>query len=387
MFQEPILDTQSFVYNFSNVDQFSANWKGSATHHECTLHQVSPYIGKLKSSMAKALVMAFSKDNSYLYDPFCGAGTVALEAWIAGRNVFATDLSPYAINLTKAKLFPPRSAQEISEQIEDASNAVSAILPTINIDRIPIWVKEFFHPETLREITAWATILRNQKKDFLLACLLGILHHQRPGFLSYPSSHTVPYLRNKKFPKNIFPELYKYRPVKERLERKVTRAFKRIPTFNFDSKRSCSLTDALEFVPPVKIDAIITSPPYMRQLDYGRDNRLRLWFLGIEDWKTLNNEVSPVENQFVDLMKKSFLQWKSILTHKGICALVLGNGHCQSYGLSIPDTLEKIAVDEIKGFTVLWRYTEEIPNTRRVRKNCSASTTETILVLQKKDEN
>ena len=31
---------------------------------------------------------------------------------------------------------------------------------------------------------------------------------------------------------------------------------------------------------PNDIDCVITSPPYMNALDYGRDNRLRLWFLG-----------------------------------------------------------------------------------------------------------
>jgi hypothetical protein len=30
---------------------------------------------------------------------------------------------------------------------------------------------------------------------------------------------------------------------------------------------------------PLHFDALITSPPYMNALDYGRDNCLRLWFI------------------------------------------------------------------------------------------------------------
>ncbi|HAJ59742.1 MAG TPA: hypothetical protein DCP31_11110 [Cyanobacteria bacterium UBA8543] len=36
------------------------------------------------------------------------------------------------------------------------------------------------------------------------------------------------------------------------------------------------------------VDAIISSPPYFGALDYARDNRLRLWFLGCENWKELD---------------------------------------------------------------------------------------------------
>lgn len=334
--------------------------------------------------MAGTLLRTFSKESSVVYDPFCGAGTVALEAWAAGRKVFATDLNPYAISLTKAKLFPPQTMVELSHQIEDTSKTVISILPKINVEDSPKWVRDFFHPQTLREVTAWVTVLRDKKRDFLLACLLGILHHQRPGFLSYPSSHTVPYLRDKKFPKELYPELYEYRAVKERLERKVKRTLKRVPKLNFELQRECLMKDALDFTPPGKVDTIITSPPYMRQLDYGRDNRLRLWFLGVDEWKTLNRIVSPAESNFIALMKKCFIRWQSMLTTGGICVLVLGNGRCRSYGLTIPEAIEKIAVDEIKGFSLLWRYTEDIPNTRRVRKRCAGSTTETILVLRKR---
>ena len=77
-----------------------------------------------------------------------------------------------------------------------------------SVRKVPMWVREFFHPETLRETLAWTLTLRERRRWFLLASLLGILHHQRPGFLSFPSSHTVPYLRKKAFPPAKFPELY-----------------------------------------------------------------------------------------------------------------------------------------------------------------------------------
>ena len=88
-------------------------WSGSALNGESTFHQLSPYIGKLKSSIARSLVSQFTAAGDTIYDPFSGSGTVALEAWAAGRSVIANDLSPYAAILTRAKLFPYRSLAEV----------------------------------------------------------------------------------------------------------------------------------------------------------------------------------------------------------------------------------------------------------------------------------
>jgi hypothetical protein len=82
-------------------------------------------------------------------------------------------------------------------------------------------------------------------------------------------------------------------------------------------------------------------------------------------------------------MKKCLEHWCNLLAPGGRCVLVLGDAYCRSYNLTIPDTIAHIAIEEVKGYSMLWRYTEEIPTARRVRRNCSGSTTETILVLQK----
>ena len=94
------------------------------------------------------------------------------------------------------------------------------VVDYVDLRRAPKWVREFFHPETLREALALSFVLKRRRRWFFLASLMGILHHQRPGFLSYPSSHTVPYLRSKAFPPKKFPKLYEYRSLADRLEAK-----------------------------------------------------------------------------------------------------------------------------------------------------------------------
>jgi hypothetical protein len=251
-----------------------------------------------------------------------------------------------------------------------------------DLRRVPAWIREFFHPDTLREILLWTEVLKAGRRWFLLSCLMGILHHQRPGFLSFPSSHTVPYLRRKKFPRGDFPNLYEYRGVASRLKAKLERAFRRVPALDYGLSRECFSKRAERLaLGKSLIDAVITSPPYMRQLDYGRDNRLRLWFLGCEDWHTLDTAISPRENDFLLLMDRCFKSWRSTLKCKGTCILVVGDV-CSREGYSnLPMNVAKLATENY-GFTLVSSATDQIPNERRVRRGITGNTSETIIVLR-----
>jgi hypothetical protein len=358
------------------------NWAGSVVSTESTLHQLSPYIGKIKSSMAASLISHFTNEDELVYDPFSGSGTVALEAWSARRRVAANDLSPYASLLTRAKLFPYRSLQDALRDIENISTEATELRRHMDLRTVPAWVRAFFHPETLRDTLSWTSVLKQRRRWFLLACLLGILHHQRPGFLSLPSSHTVPYLRTKKFPRSRFPELYEYRAVRNRLEAKVERAFRRVPELDANVTRSCFSKNADAVVPSERVDAIITSPPYMRQLDYGRDNRLRLWFLGVQDWRSLDTAISPGEHAFLELMRRCFTKWKTVLKRSRCCVLVIGDRCSRVDRGNLPEVIARIATHEVGGYSRVWEYTETIPNERRVRRGIIGSTSETIVILR-----
>jgi DNA modification methylase len=377
---------QKLPLDRKRIKSLTAQWNGSVLNQESTLQQIGPYIGKMKSSMARALISEFTSSGQTVYDPFCGSGTVAFEAWAAGRSVIANDLNPYAVVLTKGKLFPILSVESAANEIEDAIDAIARRRANVDLRKVPIWVRSFFHTETLRETIAWCDTLRKRKSFFLISCLLGILHHQRPGFLSYPSSHSVPYLRLNNFPREQYPELYEYRTVQARLERKVKRALRRVPKLDLDLVRTVHSKNAGYFEPPRQIDAIITSPPYMRQLDYGRDNRLRLWFLGSDDWRLLDRSISPSEADFVGLLRSCFTRWKTILPKHGLCILVLGDTQSRLFQMPLHDLVAKIAAD-CGGFSVLWKYTEKIPNVRRVRRGYAGSETETILVLRNERAN
>ena len=97
----------------------TSRWHGSVLGTECTFHQIAPYIGKMKSSMAKEIIQTYSCTGDLIFDPFAGSGAIALESLMARRAVVCTDINPYAVTLTEAKLTAPRSAEEALKKADE----------------------------------------------------------------------------------------------------------------------------------------------------------------------------------------------------------------------------------------------------------------------------
>jgi hypothetical protein len=357
-------------------------WREPCVHAECTLHQLSPYIGKLKSSIARDLVVEYSSPNDLVVDPFCGAGTIPLEAALQGRRVFAADISPYARVLTQAKLKPPSS---LDNAIAEARSVIARSVRIVDPDlrTVPKWVRDFYHPSTLKEVLKIASLCRLERHDFLFACLLGILHHQRPGFLSYPSSHLVPYLRDHKYPRHKYPKMYAYRPVEPRLIAKIERAYKRFPGFLNGNGCNVEQTPIDAFRFRKNIDCLITSPPYMNALDYGRDNRLRLWFIEPDGEEYVDNEMTKQKQAFVLAMNTLAIKIEDHLKIGGYAVFVIGERVTRSYAGHPSEVIFQCLYNYASSMKLLRVIVDHVPDVRRSRRNCTAIKTEHVLIFQK----
>lgn len=378
--------TQKFIQ--SNADTSPkrsvppSHWATACTDSESTLHQLSPYIGKLKSVIARDLIVKYSKPGGLVADMFCGSGTIPLEAALLGRRVFASDASVYAMTLTRAKLQAPSNTDQGLYELESLLSIVER-LPLPELGQVPKWVREFFHPKTLKECIRVSEYFKSQREYFFLACLLGILHHQRPGFLSYPSSHLVPYLRTKKFSKANHPHLYEYRPVVQRLKSKIVRALKRTPQNPLSDLVVGTADKPVEFVDlPENIDCVITSPPYMNAIDYVRDNRLRLWFLG-EVTSTVSDQRLSSPQNFRSAITSLAVQIQARLRTNGYCVFIVAdrtirNGHrfpCQELVSIFSQLAPSLVLQRI--------VTDVIPDIRRSRKYLAGVKHENILIYKK----
>ena len=357
-------------------------WADSCTHQECSLHQLSPYIGKLKSVIAQDLILTYSKPGQLVADMFCGSGTVPLEAARLGRRIFASDVSRYAVTLTKGKLHAPTRIEHAIADLDRLLKRVES-LPMPDLRRVPQWVRTFFHPRTLKETLRLSEFLKNERHYFLLASLLGILHHQRPGFLSFPSSHLVPYLRSNKFPRAVYPDLYNYRPVAVRLRAKVERALKRRTShalIGFVEGIRRSPVESLHL--PDVIDCVITSPPYMNALDYGRDNRLRLWFLGEPHLESLDRGLHGFRG-FTNALEAVAKQLQQKMRRGGYCIFVIGEQLIRKRDRFPSEELMRIFATHAPTFRLCQVMSDVIPDVRRSRRRLAGVKREHILVFRK----
>ncbi len=362
-------------------------WHGSFNGRESTIQQLSPYVGKMKSGMGRVLVHLYSKPDAVVLDPFSGSGVVPFEAALAGRRAWANDLSPYAYVLTRGKLEAPPTESEAIHRAICLVKTVGESASQIDLSIVPEWVQEFFHPDTLKEILAAFDTLYRQEDFFLMASLLGILHHVRPGFLSHPASHLVPYLRKKKFPPEQYPEMYGYRDLESRLLAKVHRAYRR-PRLPVDwGKRQFRVWQENAMGLPVAdqmVDTIISSPPYFGALDYARDNRLRLWFLGCKDWKLLDASLTANQKVYLPQMSQCLAEMYRVLKPHSYCVLVLGDVERDGKTRRTAEVLAEAAKEVTRGgFEVETIYDDRIPDQRRSRRRTRTTKFERILVMKK----
>lgn len=349
-----------------------------------SLDSLSPYVGKMRPELVNWIIERFAHCQGTIYDPFSGSGTVLLEGWKKGYRVIGSDLNEYAIVLAKGKLNPYIDETCAQNELKKYQVNVKRWMGRNKEIQAPEWVSEFYHPETLKEICAWTKVLKYNKEWFLLACLLGILHHQRPGFLSYPSSHGAPYLRINKYPESDYPEMYEYREVYSRLKAKVSRVYRNFPELDYSIERDVYKKDAARVrMPEESIGTIITSPPYMKSLTYARDNRLRLWFLGVEDWKSLDKKISPEKNYFYKEMEECFSNWHKMQIKEGRCIMVIGNLETRYQGEKcyMPDVLAQIAAPY---YSLRDAYVDPIPEKRKVVKGETKVKQESVLVFERR---
>ena len=365
-----------------SISSAPSHWASCQTNHEYTLHQLSPYIGKLKSIIAKDLIVQYSSPGDLVVDMFCGSGTVPLEAACLGRRVFASDRSKYAVVLTNGKLRAPDSAEIALAELDGVLRRAES-LATPDLRSVPRWVRSFFHPRTLKETLCITEILRRERRYFLLGSLLGILHHQRPGFLSYPCSHLVPYLRTTKFPRAEFPELYDYREVAPRLRRKVERALARPAAGSSQWVGRIRQASASGVDLPTKIDCVITSPPYMNALDYHRDNRLRLWFLG-EAPDGQSDRRYRTTDAFKELMASVASKLECRMRRGGCCVFVVGERTFRDGSQSPSEVVMEAFLSANGSFSLDGVISDSIPDIRRSRREVRGVREERIMVFRRR---
>ncbi|MBI3887082.1 MAG: site-specific DNA-methyltransferase [Opitutae bacterium] len=252
------------------------------------LHEVS-YRACFKPQLPRFFIERLTQPDDLVYDPFMGRGTTLVEATLLGRRVAGCDVNPLSRVFTAPRLAPP------------TLDAVERRLAIIDFEwkgKVRSELEVFYHPTTLRQLTALRHYLKQAKAtgtgdivdDWIQMVATNRLTGHSPGFfsvytlppnqaVSLESQKRINAKRGQKPAKRNAPALI--------LKKSRQLLSEPISTLNSQLSASASLllTQSCESTPQLgsdSVDLVVTSPPFLDTVDYAQDNWLRSWFCGID---------------------------------------------------------------------------------------------------------
>lgn len=256
------------------------------------VHGFHTYPARLHPDTAARLVSAFAPPGGRVLDPFCGSGTVLVEALVQGRQPFGTDLNPLAVRLARCKTRPRAEAELAAlsagaRQLADQADARRKARAGAS-RRFIAEDMELFEPHVLLELDSLrggiAALPESPLRADLwlvLSAILGKFSRQRGDTSGQREQRrTAP-----GFAARFFTQ--KADDLAARLG-EMTRLCSANPLPAVIEQDDA--TD-LRTLPAGPVAALITSPPYAATYDYVAHHALRLRWLGLDAKRLARGEI------------------------------------------------------------------------------------------------
>ena len=263
-------------------------------------HLIHPYPAKLLASIPYYILSTdiFCPKGGLVLDPFCGSGTVLLEAIISGRNAIGADANPIARLISRAKtcnIDAVRLENELNKILHRVAKDRDAVIPEFpNRD---YW----FSQSVQRQLANLLAAIRRSKdsnvKTFFMVCFSSIIKK-----VSYADPNIY-------VPVKINPDRFADKPdIYQKLRIRIDSLrnidvydkFKKVVQENIERMKKLRDTESVRFSANIismdarrlttnlksndvldneSVDMILTSPPYAGAQKYIRSSRLSLnWF-------------------------------------------------------------------------------------------------------------
>jgi DNA modification methylase len=246
------------------------------------VHGFHAYPARAHPVTARRLVLAYCPDDGTVLDPFCGSGTILIEAMLAGRAAIGTDLNPLAVMLARAKTFPrgPDKTKTLIDAAKGAADVATARRKAKAgaVKRLPQADVSIFQPHVLLELDgiragiAKAPPETRPELSLVLSSILVKLSTKRGD----TSDEEVEKRIGAGYPAKLFVKKT------EELARRMEEFAASLPSPPPRSRVFLDDATKLAKVKDATIDAVITSPPYAVTYDYLAHHELRMRWLGLD---------------------------------------------------------------------------------------------------------
>ena len=315
------IEVPTYVNEFWTARQRQAN----------SLHEVS-YRACFKPQLPRFFIERLTQPGDRVYDPFMGRGTTPLEAALLGRVPVGCDVNPLSVLLTKPRVNPP------------AQNDVVARLSEIDLrdtEAAPEDLLVFFHPDTLGDISALRRYFRRRVESgqldgidewIRLVALNRLTGHSKGFFSVYtlPPNQAVSVKSQRKIneKRGQIPDrrdvraviLKKSRQLISECDLELRRTLGRVTN---EALLITASADRTPQIPSNSVSLVVTSPPFLKVVQYEQDNWLRCWFAEI-DPSTVAITMSSTVSAWSQVMTSVFHELARVLKPGGHEAFEVG---------------------------------------------------------------
>lgn len=379
-------------------DKIEAAEFWTAKQRQChSIHYTISYRGSYKPELPQFFINKFigpTSKGKIVFDPFAGRGTTGIQANLMEQIAWVNDINPMLEHIIYPLTHPPTLAQ-ISTRLK----TIPFNGPCDLID----WndFEPFYHENTYRQLLNLRDYLDIKQKEgtwdnvdrFIEVIALSRLHGHSQGFFSaysFPQIAVPPSRQRKINEKHAYPSP---RDVPKRIIRKAKNSLRGDISLlhKWNHRNQITLEDSRQlnqkFYPDESVDLIITSPPFLAQVDYIQDNWLEFWFLRIdeEDFRTKLIQ-TPNLDVWRSFILDSLEEMYRVLKYNHYAVVEVGDVKYRrkriNLNVHVEELANKIGFYHEKTFINTQKFTK-LSNCFNVKNNVDGVNTNRCVVLKK----
>ena len=383
----------AFKIKNKSIEKYINEFWTSKQRQASSIHEIS-YRACFKAQLPRFFLKLLTKPDDVIYDPFSGRGTTIIEAGLLKRKVISNDINPLSEILARPRLNIP-SINDVKDKL----------------DRIPLNLKfeneidlsMFYHEKTEREILSLKNYLCERKEsreeDDIDRWIRMVASNRLTGHsIGFFSVYTLPpnqavspkrqIIINRK--RRQKPE---YRGVKERIIKKSISLLRNLTMQQKNylkeiSKSAIFLTKDARNTPEINenlVQLTVTSPPFLKVVQYSKDNWLRCWFNSINA-EVISKKITMESdvNRWSKMMGSVFKELYRITKINGWVAFEVGEiqkGKIKLDDYIVPEGLNAGFV--CKGIVINEQYFTKTSNIWGIKNKESGTNTNRIVLFRK----
>lgn len=363
------------------------DWSFSTRERAPAVEAIHPYPAKFIGDLPRELLNCLPcRNNTVVFDPFVGSGTVLVEAQRRGLPSYGIDLNPIACLISRVKTRPTPSTLKSSARSIVHLAKMNKCPKIRNIPNVDHW----FKPDVQIAVSALLDEIRKVDDRELLDSLNLALSSMLVRVSNQESDTRYAAVEKSASKTEVFENFV---IAAEKLHGTLSARDWSLPSAEVVEGNTLTM-DASSL--KGRVGLVITSPPYPNAYEYWLYHKYRMWWLGFDPVNVKENEIGArahffkknhhTEITFWEQMRSTFRLVDKVLIDEGHACFVIGRSKIHGKIVDNSKIIQTVGLEQ--GFSTVARI-ERIISSNRKSFNLSHANikTETVLVLQKNQKN